>query len=58
MDFRAKQIAPPRDWAAFEDLCLAIFRAEWNDALALKNGRSGQPQQGLMSMDRRDPSAT
>lgn len=47
MDFRAKQIAPPRDWAVFEDLCLAIFRNEWNDALALKNGRIGQPQHGV-----------
>src|SRR5438067_11213955 len=47
MDFRVKQIAPPRDWAVFEDLCLAIFRAEWNDPLALKNGRTGQPQHGV-----------
>jgi hypothetical protein len=47
MDFRAKQIAPPRDWAVFEDLCLAVFRAEWNDALAQKNGRTGQPQHGV-----------
>lgn len=47
MDFRSKQIVPPRDWAIFEDLCLAIFRAEWNDALALKNGRSGQQQHGV-----------
>ncbi len=47
MEFRAKQIAPPRDWAIFEDLCLAIFRAEWIDPLALKNGRSGQPQHGV-----------
>jgi len=47
MDFRAKQIAPPRDWPIFEDLCLAIFRAEWSDPLALKNGRVGQPQHGV-----------
>jgi hypothetical protein len=47
MDFRAKQIAPPRDWPVFEDLCLALFRAEWSDPLALKNGRTGQPQQGV-----------
>jgi hypothetical protein len=47
MDFRVKQIAPPREWTVFEDLCLAIFRAEWNDALALKNGRVGQPQHGV-----------
>lgn len=47
MDFRAKQIVPPRSWADFENLCLAIFRAEWNSPLALKNGRTGQPQHGV-----------
>jgi hypothetical protein len=47
MDFRSKQIAPPRDWPDFENLCLAIFRAEWSDPLALKNGRTGQPQHGV-----------
>ncbi|SHO63570.1 hypothetical protein SAMN02745172_01436 [Pseudoxanthobacter soli DSM 19599] len=47
MDFRSKQIAPPRDWPVFEDLCLALFRAEWSDPLALKNGRTGQPQHGV-----------
>jgi hypothetical protein len=47
MDFRSKQIAPPREWAIFEDICLALFRAEWNDPLALKNGRIGQPQHGV-----------
>jgi hypothetical protein len=47
MDIRAKQIVAPRDWTVFEDLCLAIFRAEWSDPLALKNGRAGQPQHGV-----------
>ena len=47
MDFRAKQIVPPRDWTTFEDLCLALFRAEWNDSFAQKNGRTGQPQHGV-----------
>lgn len=47
MDFRSKQIAPPKSWADFEDLCHAIFRAEWNDPLAQKNGRNGQPQHGV-----------
>lgn len=47
MDFRSKQIAPPKSWADFEDLCHAIFRGEWNDPLAQKNGRNGQPQHGV-----------
>ncbi|MCC8943532.1 hypothetical protein H8A97_00045 [Bradyrhizobium sp. Arg62] len=47
MDFRSKQIAPPKSWADFEDLCHAIFRAEWNDPHAQKDGRSGQPQHGV-----------
>jgi hypothetical protein len=47
MDFRSKQIAPPKLWAEFEDLCHAIFRAEWNDQYAQKNGRNGQPQHGV-----------
>jgi hypothetical protein len=47
MDFRSKQIAAPRSWTDFEDLCHAIFRAEWSDPLAQKNGRSGQPQHGV-----------
>jgi hypothetical protein len=47
MDFRSKQIAPPKSWVDFEDLCHAIFRAEWNDPLSQKNGRSGQPQHGV-----------
>lgn len=47
MDFRAKQIAPPKHWQKFEDLCLALFKAIWNDPLAVKNGRSGQPQHGV-----------
>jgi hypothetical protein len=45
--FRSKQIAPPKSWADFEDLCHAIFRAEWNDRYAQKNGRNGQPQHGV-----------
>jgi hypothetical protein len=47
MDFRSKQIAPPKSWTEFEDLCHAIFRSEWNDPLAQKNGRNGQPQHGV-----------
>ena len=46
MDFNDKQILPPANWQTFEDLCLELFRREWGDSLATKNGRSGQPQHG------------
>lgn len=47
MDFHAKQIAPPKSWETFEDLCLALFRAVWRDPSAQKNGRAGQVQNGV-----------
>lgn len=47
MDTHNKQIPRPKHWQAFEDLCQALFKAVWNDALAQKNGRSGQPQNGV-----------
>ena len=47
MQFRAKQIAPPREWGTFEDLCHALFKSLWQDPLAQKNGRRGQPQHGV-----------
>ena len=47
MQFRAKQIAPPKEWGTFEDLCHALFKRIWKDPLALKNGRRGQPQHGV-----------
>ena len=47
MQFRAKQIAPPKDWATFEDLCHALFKRVWQDPLAQKNGRRGQAQCGV-----------
>lgn len=47
MQFRAKQIAPPKDWATFEDLCHALFKAVWQDPYAQKHGRRGQKQQGV-----------
>lgn len=47
MDFRAKQIHPPKNWATFEDLCHALFKVVWRDPLAQKNGRTGQPQHGV-----------
>ncbi len=47
MQFRAKQIAPPKEWGTFEDLCHALFKFVWQDPLAQKNGRRGQPQTGV-----------
>jgi hypothetical protein len=47
MQFRAKQIAPPKDWVTFENLCHAIFKVIWKDPLAQKNGRLGQAQHGV-----------
>lgn len=47
MQFRAKQIAPPKEWGTFEDLCHALFKRIWRDPLAQKNGRSGQAQHGV-----------
>jgi hypothetical protein len=47
MQFRAKQIAPPKDWMSFENLCHAIFKVVWSDPLAQKNGRLGQAQHGV-----------
>lgn len=47
MQFRAKQIAPPKEWGTFEDLCHALFKQVWKDPLAQKNGRRGQAQHGV-----------
>lgn len=47
MDSRNKQIPRPRHWQEFEELCLALFKEVWKDALAQKNGRAGQPQHGV-----------
>lgn len=47
MQFRAKQIAPPKEWGTFEDLCHALFKRVWQDPLAQKNGRRGQAQYGV-----------
>lgn len=47
MQFRAKQISPPKEWGTFEDLCHALFKRVWRDPLAQKNGRRGQAQHGV-----------
>lgn len=47
MQFRAKQISPPKEWGTFEDLCHTLFKRVWRDPLAQKNGRRGQAQHGV-----------
>jgi tetratricopeptide (TPR) repeat protein len=47
MDVLNLKLAPPDNWLIFEDLCLALFRAEWRDSTAQKNGRTGQKQAGV-----------
>jgi hypothetical protein len=47
MQFRTKQIAPPKEWGTFEDLCHALFKRLWRDPLTQKNGRKGQAQRGV-----------
>ena len=56
MDFNDKQIAPPKSWEKFEDLCLALFRVIWGDPLAVKHGRRGQAQSGVDVYGCVDPS--
>jgi hypothetical protein len=41
------QLPPPRDWQAFEHLCLLVWRELWHDPTAQKNGRRGQEQCGV-----------
>jgi hypothetical protein len=47
MSFHRQQIAPLKAWDEFEDLCLALFSAEWQDSAAQKNGRQGQADAGV-----------
>lgn len=42
-----ERLPPPDDPAAFESLCLDLFREIWNDPGAQKYGRSGQMQAGV-----------
>ncbi len=46
MDINDVQFLPPTSWEKFEDLCLDIFREQWRDPYAQKNGRRGQAQHG------------
>ncbi len=56
VDFIEKQIAAPKSWEKFEDLCLALFRLVWADPLTRKHGRRGQPQHGVDIYGSIDPS--
>ena len=44
---RVPDLAPPRNWQDFEDLCLDLFRQLWNAPGAMRNGREFQPQAGV-----------
>lgn len=42
-----KQLKKPANWQDFEDLCLRLWQAEWNDKHAQRYGRQGQAQHGV-----------
>ena len=42
-----RQIAAPKNWQDFEELCLRLWRDMWGDPHAQKNGRVGQNQHGI-----------
>jgi hypothetical protein len=44
MDFR---LPIPQNWQDFESICHRLWIEIWNDAGAKKNGRQGQPQNGV-----------
>lgn len=45
--FQTLQWPPPKHWQTWENLLLSLFRAQWGDPTAQKNGRSGQAQGGV-----------
>lgn len=48
------RIPPPTKWQDFEDLCLDLWRGVWRDENTQKNGRRGQPQNGVDIFGRPD----
>lgn len=40
-------LAPPRSWDQFKELCADTFAAEWRDPNLVRYGRSGQAQHGV-----------
>jgi hypothetical protein len=41
------QLPPPENWQDFETLCWDIWKRVWRDPNTQKNGRTGQPQNGV-----------
>ena len=41
------QLPPPSSWEEFENIAHAIWKEEWGDEHAQKNGRNGQAQNGV-----------
>lgn len=48
------RIPPPAKWQDFEDLCADLWRRIWKDENTQKNGRQGQPQNGVDIFGRPD----
>jgi hypothetical protein len=40
-------LAPPKTWEQFEELCADTFAALWSDSGLVRHGRSGQRQKGV-----------
>jgi hypothetical protein len=47
MDPQQLDLAPPKNWQDFEDLCQELWQREWNCLAIQKHGRSGQDQKGV-----------
>lgn len=47
LSFSTLQIPPPSNWQDFESLCCDLWREIWKDPNTQKNGRQGQPQNGV-----------
>ncbi|WP_095089660.1 hypothetical protein [Mesorhizobium sophorae] len=40
-------LAPPKSWDQFEELCADTFQEEWQDPAMVRHGRAGQAQHGI-----------
>jgi len=40
-------LPPPKSWDEFEDICADVLKCIWEDPYVVRNGRSGQRQQGV-----------
>jgi hypothetical protein len=47
LSFSKLQVPPPSNWQDFESLCCDLWREIWRDPNTQKNGRQGQPQNGV-----------